>query len=404
MMAYGALQPQLRPVALAPDPEQLPMSARLWRELRLAAQFSAFSAGEDDQQSLLDEACRVAAEGLGVTLAKVLVYLPEERAFVLQAGVGWRDGIVGHARLAVDTITAAGFAWLSGQSIVSNNLVTEGRFGIPAVLAGHGIVSSVNVVVPGIGGAAFGILEAESPKPADFAAHDLCFLQLLANTLSAAISRIERQALHEEQAARSADEHRASVRELQHRVRNDLQAISFAIGSELRHAVGPAQRAAFARLSRRVMAIAGLYEHLLGSRMDGDVDIGAFLRSLCVRIADAADLKSRSIKLSVDAQPLAIPVGRALPIAVAVNELVANAAEHAFPRGRAGRITVQVLAKGTDGAGRPVVTVADDGCGFLGKQPGSAGLGFVERLVRQAGGVLAREDGAGTRWHMEIAS
>lgn len=234
----------------------------------------------------------------------------------------------------------------------------------------------------------------------------MCFLQLIANALAAAISRGARQTRHGAQVARSADEHQASLRELQHRVRNDLQAIYYAVEGEARHAADPLQRAGFERVSRRVMALAGLYDHLLGARLEGSVDMGPYLSLLCDKITDATGLASRAIELRVDAQRLRMPLRRALQIAVAVavNELVANAAEHAFPDRRPGTITVRLLAKGEDGTGCPVVTVADDGCGFQDTRPGSAGLGFVERLVRQAGGVLAREDGAGTRWHMEIAS
>lgn len=379
------------------------MSAKLWRELRLAAQFGTFAGHCDDLQALLDEACRVAAEGLGTTFAKLLVYLPDERAFLLQAGVGWRDGTVGQVRLDADVGTAAGFAWHSGQAVISNELTAEGRFRAPDLLTEHGIVRSINVVVPG-DNAAFGILEVESPEPGEFAAHDIWFLQLIAHSLAAAIGQNAQQAREEEQAARSTEDHQTSSRELQHRVRNDLQALYCTVEGEARQVVDPLQRAGFRRINRRVMTLAGLYDHLLGARLDGDVDMGLYLSSLCDKIADAADLASRAIELSVNAQHLTMPLGRAIKIAVAVNELVANAAEHAFPHRRPGRITVRLLANGEGGTGCPVVTVADDGCGFKGPRPDSTGLSLVERLVRQAGGVLAREDGNGTRWHMEITS
>lgn len=405
-MAHEVLQPLFWRRGAMPGAKQLPMSARLLRALRLAARFGTFAARCDDHQALLHEVCRVAAEGLGATFAKLLVYRPDERAFVLQAGVGWRDGIVGRARLDVDVGTAAGFAWVSGQSIVSNDLVAEGRFRVPDLLVEHGIVRSINVVVPGDGEAPFGVLEVESPEAGEFAAHDTHFLQLLAHSLAAAIGRDARQMLHEELTARSADDHETSLREMQHRVRNDLQGIASSIAGEARGTADPAQRESLGRVNRRVLALATLYDHLLGTRADTSLDMAAYLRSLCDKIADAAELSSRPITLSVDAQSVTMALDRAVRLAVAVNELVANAAEHAFPDGRAGTITVQLLAKGEDGAGGPVVTVADDGCGFNGPHPGSAGLGFVEHLARQVRGELARESGngssSGTRWRITL--
>ena len=379
------------------------MLAGLQRKLRLAAEFSMFAARSDDWQTLLDETCRIAAEGVGTTFAKLLVYQQDERAFVLQAGVGWREGIVGQVRLDADTGTAAGFAWHSGQPIMSNDLVTEGRFRVPEILVAHGIVRSINVVVRGYGEAAFGILEVESPEPGEFAAYDVWFLQLLAHSLAAAIGQGARQACYDEQTARSTNDHQMSLRELQHRVRNDLQGICCVVASEARRATDPRQREGFGRVNRRVLALAVLYDHLLGEGVDDSVDVGAYLHSLCDRVADASDLSARAIELCADMQPLTMSLGRAVRLAVAVNELVANAAKHAFPDERPGRITVRLLAKGDDGTGCPVLTIADDGCGFNGPRPGSAGLSFVESLAHQAGGVLAREDGTGTRWRIKLA-
>lgn len=197
-MAHDAWQPLIWRKGERPAAEQLPMSARLWRELRLAAQFCTYAARADDLQTLLDETCRIAAEGLGVTFAKLLIYQPDERAFLLQAGVGWPDGIVGQARFDADVSTAAGFAWRSGQSIVCNNLMKDGRFSVPALLIEHEIVRSINVVVPGAEGTPFGVLEVESPEAGEFGAHDAHFLQLLAHSLAAAaIAQSTRQVLHE---------------------------------------------------------------------------------------------------------------------------------------------------------------------------------------------------------------
>jgi two-component sensor histidine kinase/putative methionine-R-sulfoxide reductase with GAF domain len=377
------------------------------RRMRLVARFGRFAAaGSDDVQALLDEACCVAADGLASGFAKLLVYLPGERAFVLQAGVGWHDGLVGHARLDADIGTAAGFAWHSGRSVVSNDIVAEGRFRVPPILVEHGIGSSINVVVPTAGGddeAAFGVLEVEGPGRGDFTADDVCFLQAIAHSLAAALGRRAQRLLHEEQAAREALHHQLSLREVHHRVHNDLQGLRSSVGVEARRTADRAQREGFGRISGRVLALAGLYDQLLGASVADEVELGAYLRALCGRIAEAGGLESRSIELRVEVEAVTMPRGRALPLAVAVNELVSNAAEHAFVGRRFGRITVGLLAAGEDGRCGPVVTVADDVCGFDGPRPDGVGLGFVERLVQHAGGMLGRDDDGGTRWHIALS-
>lgn len=387
-----------------PGAGQLPMSARLWRELRLAAQFGAYAARSNDQQALFDETCRIAAEGLGATFAKLLVYQPEERAFLLQAGVGWRDGVVGQTWFDADMSTAAGFAWQSGRAVVSNDLLAEDRFRVPDLLIEYGIVRSINVVVPGDGWAPFGVLEVESPNAGEFAAHDAHFLQLVAHSLAAAIAQGARQAVHEAQAAQGAVDYQVSLREMRHRVRNDLQGILSSISREMRDTADPAQREGFARVSRRVLALAALHDHPFGARADGSVDMAAYLRCLCDKIADATGLASRAIGLRIDTQPLAMTLDRAVRLAITVNELISNAAEHAFPDGRPGTITIRLLANGEDGTSCPVLTVTDDGRGFDGPRVGSDDLNFVKRLTRQAGGELSRGGAAGTGWRITLVA
>lgn len=384
--------------------DQPPASLAQQSLFLLAARFAASAAHSDDLPALQHEVCRVAAEGLDVAYSKLLVHLPSERVFLLVAGAGWREGIVGHARFDTDVGTAAGFAWQSGQSIISNDLVAEGRFRIPALLVEHRIARTINVVVPSHGGPAFGVLEVESPEPGEFTENDVCFLQVLAHSLAAAMGREAQRELYEEQAAQMDDDHRMSLSELEHRVRNDLQGLHNSVMLEARSAAGPL-RAGFERVNRRIMGLAGLYDHLLSRKWGDSIDVDIYLRSLCDMIAEAADLPSRSIELSAETQPLAMPLDRVLQLSIAVNELVANAAEHAFPDNKPGKIMVRLLARGEDGLSEPVVTVSDDGRGFSGPRPGSAGLTFVERLAQRAGGVLDRmdgKDGRGTCWRIKF--
>ena len=378
------------------------LQAQTQSQVDLAVRFGAFAALCDDRQQLLDEACRVAAEGLEAGFAKLLVYRADERCFVLQAGVGWREGLVGQERLDSDTGTAAGFAWHSGGSVVSNDMVAEGRFRMPGLLAEHGIGSSINVVVAGEAGcAAFGVLEVEGRGRGEFRVEDVGFLQLLAHSLAAAVGRVAGQALHEAEGARDALDHQVSLMEMHHRVRNDLQGVCASVGAEARRVADTAQRQGFGRISGRVLALAGLYDHLLGTGAGREVEFGGYLRTLCRRIVEAGALEARSIDLHVETEAVAMPRRRALSLAVAVNELVSNAAEHAFVGRHFGRITVALRA--TEGGGA-VLSVADSGCAFAGPRPGGAGLGFVEHLVQQAGGVLEREDDGGTTWRIVLGA
>lgn len=368
--------------------------------MRLAAWYAVMAGQSDDLPALQQEACRIGAEGLEVDFAKLLAYQAADHSFLVQAGVGWRPGVVGQCRLEADTGTAAGFAWHTGQSVISNTLANDARFRTPGLLIEYGLTRSINIPVPGDGPAPIGVLEVESSQAGAFVTDDLCFLQLIVHSLSGAQNRLVRQGFHDEQATRNADERRLSLHEMQHRIRNDLQGICSSLDREARSLEG-AKRSGYDRVMRRVVAVAALYDHLLGAQAGSAVEMHAYLNLLCLKIAAASDLASRNITLAVDAQPFGMAIDRAGRLAIAVNELVANAAEHAFPSELAGTITVRLSMQD---AGCPVVSVSDDGCGFRGARPGSAGLGFVDRLVRGLGGVLTRVDGVGTEWRIALPS
>ncbi len=169
------------------------LSLRL-RQVELVVGFGRFSLRHDDIQMILDEACAIAADGLGAQFAKVLAYDRERRDFLVQAGLGWRQGVVGHARLGSDLASPAGFAFRTGEAVISNHLATEARFRTPALLAEHGIHRAINVLIGDEEGGRrrFGVLEVDSADRGDFTRHDIAFLEALANTLADSLEKQKR--------------------------------------------------------------------------------------------------------------------------------------------------------------------------------------------------------------------
>ena len=171
------------------------------RQQELAAEFAVFSLQVDEMGPILDEACRVAAKGMECTLSKVLEFLPEENAFAMRAGLGWHPGVVGHARLGADLESPAGYAFQTGQPVLSNHLAGETRFRTPRLLMEHGVHRAFNVLVE-TPQWRFGVLEVDSPDERDFTISDTAFLQNLAATLAHAIAKNGRQAALRESEAR----------------------------------------------------------------------------------------------------------------------------------------------------------------------------------------------------------
>ena len=107
---------------------------------------------------------------------------------MIRAGVGWRDGVVGHAALAADLESPAGYAFKTGSPIISNQLENEARFRTPRLMVEHGVRRAINVLIA-CGSGPWGVLEVDSSSAGEFEAADLAFLQGLANFIGVALDR-----------------------------------------------------------------------------------------------------------------------------------------------------------------------------------------------------------------------
>jgi PAS domain S-box-containing protein len=180
------------------------------RQQRILADFGLFALSCRDLDELLQSASKLCADGLITRYCKVLEYLPEQNRFLVRAGVGWHDGVVGHATIGADLESPAGFAFKTAQSVISNHLQSESRFRTPQLLEEHGIKRAINVVISG--GAdtpPFGVLEADSAQEGRFEEADLAFMQGFANLLGVAIDRhrADQQRRRSEQHLRTIVEH-----------------------------------------------------------------------------------------------------------------------------------------------------------------------------------------------------
>ena len=125
---------------------------------------------------LIQQTSLLVAEGMNAELSKVLEYLRGENVFLVRAGVGWDQGVVGVATVGADLESPAGFALRTGKPVISNHLDKEDRFRTPQLLLEHGVHRAANVILQG-DGAPYGVLEVDSRAKDEFTAHDLSFLQ-----------------------------------------------------------------------------------------------------------------------------------------------------------------------------------------------------------------------------------
>ena len=174
------------------------------------------------------------------------------------------------------------------------------------------------------------------------------------------------------------------LREIHHRVKNNLQVVTSLLKLHAERMQAPEARAAFEDAQQRVRAIALLHEQLHQARDGGPVELGRYLRSLVASLLGAA---GGSFDVELELGELCVSLDQALPIGLITNELVTNAMKHAFDAGHAGprRLRVETRRDGD------LVTlgVSDNGIGFRGEaRADSLGLQLVRSLTRQLDGTL----------------
>jgi PAS domain S-box-containing protein len=137
---------------------------------------------------LFEDCCALVARTLGVEFCKILELAPAGETLLLRAGVGWKNGLVGHAMVNGGFNSQAGYTLLSSAPVVVDDLRSETRFKGPPLLHEHGVASGMSVVIPGRD-RPFGVLGAHTTKQHSFSADDVHFLEAVANVLSDAIER-----------------------------------------------------------------------------------------------------------------------------------------------------------------------------------------------------------------------
>lgn len=171
----------------------------------------------------------------------------------------------------------------------------------------------------------------------------------------------------------------ALVREIDHRVKNNLQLITSLLLLQSRRARDPAVKAALSGTLERINAVAAVHRRLFQSEDASRFDVSGFVRELAEDVLGAAD--RGDLRVSLTASEAFAPASMAAPLALVINELLLNALNHGFPNGRGGIVSVTI--ERTEGLLR--IEVADDGVGMPDTAHGGDGLGLtvVDLLSQQ---------------------
>jgi len=370
------------------------LEARL-RQQAMLADFGRRALTTDDLDVLLRETAVLAAQGLNTDMSKVLELLPDGDALLLRAGVGWKPGWVGTATVGTDTRSAAGYTLKMGAPVISEHVLSDPRFDPEEIAREHGVISSANVIIRGRS-EPFGTLQVDSTTHRRFTGHDIDFLQGFANLLGAAIDRLEATRL----LASAAEERAVLLRELQHRVKNNLQVITSLLNMQLRRAGSSEVRHQLEIIMSRIETLRMVHTQLYLADYTGRLDLSSYLGELATNLVRFLAPQPDSIQLDLRLdEELVVGADVAVPLGLLVNEFLANSLEHAFPEKRG---TVTVCLDAVVG-GHARLMLADDGVGLrrqASSEPDSGrgfGLSLIPMLAQQIGAQLRWDHASGTR-------
>jgi PAS domain S-box-containing protein len=206
----------------------------------------------------------------------------------------------------------------------------------------------------------------------------------------------------EEQIRNSLKEKEILLREIHHRVKNNLQIISTLLDLQSDSFVEDQSRRFFQECQNRIRSMAMIHEKLYEARDFVSIDFGEYLKNLTNSLFTTY-VSDRRITLTVEAGEVALEIDDAMPCGLIVNELVSNSLKYAFPEGRKGNLTVRFHV-GDDGC--ITLNVEDNGVGFPPdldfRDTETLGLQLVNLLVKQIHGEIELEKGPGTIFRIKF--
>ncbi len=187
------------------------------------------------------------------------------------------------------------------------------------------------------------------------------------------------------------------LKEIHHRVKNNLQIISSLLNLQSRYVQDAEIRNIARDCQNRIRSLSIIHENLYRSKDLGRVDFEDYLRRLVDGLFSAYNVPSDTIRYTVRAENVTLGIDTAIPSGLIVNELVSNCLKHAFPHGRRGHVSVE-LCRGDDG--EITLSVSDDGVGLPEtvdfRNTDSLGMHLVCSLVDQLTGTIELFRGPGT--------
>ena len=216
---------------------------------------------------------------------------------------------------------------------------------------------------------------------------------------------VSRRVAAEEVIKASLREKEALLKEIHHRVKNNLQVVSSLLGLQSRVVSDDTTRKMFQESQNRIHSMALLHESLYQSNNLSQIDFPDYIRQLASHLFHSYGVQADRIHLRTDLDKLYLNLDAAVPCGLIINELISNSLKYAFPDGRKGEVRI-ALHEHKDGRARLIV--ADNGIGLRSDidwaTARSLGLRLVRTLAEQLGATIEVTSNTGTEVQLTFAA
>lgn len=207
----------------------------------------------------------------------------------------------------------------------------------------------------------------------------------------------------EERVQRSLNEKEVMLKEIHHRVKNNMQIVSSLLNLQLEYISDEATRTMFLDSQNRIASMALVHEKLYQSADLARIALRDYVHDLTESVVGSQGAHTAGIQFDVEAEDILVGIDTAIPCGLIINELVSNAYKHAFAEGATGRISL-TFARTSPGWLR--LEVADTGRGlpqnFDLRRARSLGMQLVALLVQQLRGTLEMKSDPGARFILKL--
>lgn len=276
----------------------------------------------------------------------------------------------------------------------------------PGLLPGFDMGLRSFLAVPLVsGGGEVGALHLAVTTPHGYTKEHGALAQRVADQIAGAVANARLYAAQleaEAQIRSSLAEKELLVREIHHRVKNNLQVVYSLLEMQARRSRDRATKEALLDSQNRIMSMSSLHEQLFAQGNLGGISAAAYLSGVVAGVFQTHAVGTGPVTYNIDADGIELDADSAMSCGLIINELVTNSLKHAFPPGTPGRVEVALRQPE---AGGITLVVRNDGLPMpQGEEMGGGTLGLhiVSTLAGHRGGSLAIHRGGGTEFVVEL--